>query len=513
MKRMTSILLILAIALSLTACGTKTNNSASGDSEKGIKEKLTVVLSGEPLNFNPQICNMLNAYIVEFLVYDTLVEKDDEGNIVPNLAESWEMTDDTHIRFKLRDDVYFSTGEKMTAEDVVFTINRCATGSTTKSTFKYFDGENTVAEDEHTVVIALTQPFASVYGFLTHAYSSIVCKSYVEAVGDDEAGLNPVGTGAYVLDKWVSGSSILLKKNESYWGEEGKSDYIEFKIITESANRAIELETGAADVVRDLATTDASRIDADDRLKLVSGPSYKTAFVGLNLSKEETGNAKIREALSCALDIETLAGAVYEQYAVPADSIMSTTIKEHASVSKHEYDVKKAKRLLAEAGYPDGITLTGRSQTNVDFKTASEVVQNMLKDAGIMANIEILDKATYSEKGKENGGTNITITSQTATTGDAYQAIGTIFSTTSRTGIINSNDERLEEMISEASAEYDDDRRKELYREIQDYIVNNHYAIPIAFTGILTGITKDVQNFRLSPANTPDFTYVFSHEN
>lgn len=477
-----------------------------------MKDTLTVVLSSEPVNLNPQVINMLNAYIVEFLVYDTLLQKDADGNILPNLATGWEMIDDTHVRFKLRDDVYFSNGQQMTAEDVVYTISRCVNSATTKSTYQYFDDVNTFAEDDFTVVIALKKPFAGVYSLLTHAYSSIVCKNYIEEVGDDEAGLNPVGTGAYLLEKWVSGSSILLKRNDNYWGEKGASEFIQFKIIPETANRAIELETGAADIALDIAITDASRIEAAEDLKLIHGPSYRTTFIGLNLGKEETSNPKIREALACALDIEALAEAVYEEYGTLADSIMSNTIPGHKTVRNHEYNVDKAKALLAEAGYPNGLTLSGRCQTIVEFKTIAEVVQNMWADAGIKAEIQVLDKATYSELGKKDGGTHITVTAQTATTGEAYQAIGTIFSTSSASGIINSSDTELESMIEKASATYDDTERNKIYEEIQDYIVNNYYAIPVAFTSILTGTTNEVQNFVHSPANTPDLTYVYSYE-
>ncbi len=512
-KKMISLLLAAAMCLSLSACGKKGTPGGPGDNgERVKKETMSVVLSSEPVNLNPQTCNMLNGYIVEALVYDTLLQVGPDGEIQPNLATEWEMIDDTHIRFKLREDAYFSSGEQMTSEDVVFTLKRCTEMSTTKSTFKFFDGENTKADGDFAVIVALKQPFAPVYSFLTHAYSSIVCKSYVEEVGDEVAGLEPIGTGAYVVDSWVAGSSILLKRNDKFWGEPGASDKIEMKVINEVANRAIELETGSSDIALDISANDGARIAENYDLKLMNDISYRTTFLGLNLSKDETANAKIREALSCALDIELLTDVVYEQYGIPADSIMSSSIIGHSPVSEHVYDVERAKKLLAEAGYPNGINLTGRCQTNVDFKTIAEIIQNMWKEAGINCEIQVLDKATYNELGKANNGTNITITSQTATTGNAYQAIGTVFSTASRNGIINSSDTKLDEMIAAAAAEYDDAARAKKYEEIQDYIVNNYYAIPIAFTDVLTGMRNTVEGYVHSPANTPDLTYVCAYE-
>ncbi len=518
MKKFLSILLASIMLVSFTACGSAESEAPStGDAESAPtgelvkKDTLSVVLSSEPTNLNPQVINMLNSYIIEFLIYDTLLEKDADGNIIPNLATEWEVIDDTHIRFKLRDDVYFSNGTHMTAEDVRFTIERAATYPTTTSTFSYFDAENTVVEDDYTIVIALHEPFSGIYNFLTHAYSSVVSKEYIEEVGDDVAGLEPIGTGAYTLDEWVTGSTITLKRNEEYWGTKGESEYIQFKIITEIASRAIELETGAADIALDLATNDAKRVSETEGLVLQTGPSYKTAFIGLNQSKEEMLDPKIREAMAISLDYEGIAYAVYGEYGTLAQSIMSTAIIGQMDVKDYTYDVERAKELLAEAGYPDGITLSGRCQQNSDFKKTAEIVQNMWKEAGINVDIQVLDKATYSEAGKTDGGTHVTVTSQTATTGDPFQAVGSLFSTASRIGIVNSVDENLDALINTAASLYEDEARNAAYAEVQDYIVNNYIALPIAYTNILTGTSDNVENFVISPANTPNLSQVYAY--
>ncbi len=516
MKKILSILLAAVMTLSFTAC-TSSSSEPTGETETAtgervVKDTLAVVLSSEPTNLNPQVINMLNSYIIEFLIYDTLLEKDAEGNIIPNLATEWEVVDDTHIRFKLRDDVTFSNGTPFTAEDVRYTIERAATYATTTSTFAYFDHENTVVEDDHTIVIALKEPFSGIYNFLTHAYSSIVSKEYIESVGDDVAGLEPVGTGAYTLDEWVTGSTITLKRNDNYWGELGASEYIQFKIITEIASRAIELETGAADIALDLATNDAKRISETEGLVLETGPSYKTAFIGLNQSKEEMLDPRIREAMAISLDYEGIAYAVYGDYGTLALSIMASPIIGHVDVKDYTYDVERAKQLLAEAGYPDGITLTGRCQQNSDFKKTAEIVQNMWKEAGINVDIQVLDKATYSEAGKTDGGTHVTVTAQTATTGDPFQAVGSLFSTASRIGIVNSVDENLDGLLNKAAGLYEDEARNAAYAEVQDYIVNNYIALPIAYTSILTGTSDNVENFVISPANTPNLSQVYAYE-
>lgn len=123
MKRIVPFLLSLIMLLSLCACGGKpVEGDQDVQGERQIKENLTVTLSVEPTTLNPHAVGQLNAYIVNYCIYDTLLKKDADGNIVPNVAKEYEPIDDTHIRFHLRDDVMFSNGEKLTAEDVLYTI-------------------------------------------------------------------------------------------------------------------------------------------------------------------------------------------------------------------------------------------------------------------------------------------------------------------------------------------------------------------------------------------------------
>ena len=514
MKKLISLIMAALMVFSLAACGGEAGKqtTGAGTADRKIKETLTVTISGEPTSLCPHAVGQLNAYIVDYCLYDTLLKKDSSGKIVANLAASWDQVDDTHIRLHLRDDVKFSNGDKMTAEDVVFTIKTITTHATTKSTYARFDGENTKAEDEKTVLLVLKQPFAAVYDFLTHPYSSIINKKVYEEIGADKYGQNPLGTGPYVLEKWTSGSNILLKRNDNYWGEKGKSAYINVKIITEQSNRFMELETGGTDIALSISTNDAKRLAEDKNLQLKTVDSYQVVFIALNQTKDETSNLLIRQAMAYATDTKQIASVVYGEYGSVGNSAMAPGIPEYQAQTTYEYSVEKAKEKLTEAGYPNGITLTGRVQTNAVFEKIAGMIPNMWEKAGIKIEIPVYDKATYTEKGKENGGTNISVTSQNATTGNAYQAVGTLFTTTSTTGLINNRDTKLEEMIAAAGAEFDDAKRKELYGEVQKYIIDNVLIIPVAFTKQVSGISVNVQNYEPSASNTPYLPSIYVYE-
>ena len=238
--------------------------------------------------------------------------------------------------------------------------------------------------------------------------------------------------------------------------------------------------------------------------------TFKVLFY-VKRQSEKSGH--VRKALAYATDAATIENVVYGEFGSVADSPVAQGVPEYSSCTTYEYNIEKAKELLAEAGYPDGITLTGRVQNNADFEAISAMIPNMWEKAGINIEINVYDKATYSEKGKENGGTNITVSAQTATTGNAYQAIGTLFSTTSTSGVVNNRDEMVDSLISEAAKEYDFSARKEKYAKAEQYIIDNVLIIPIAFTSQIYGVSKNVVDFDASPANIPILTYTYAYEN
>lgn len=180
------------------------------------------------------------------VVYDTLVVQNENGEIVPGLAESWEVIDDLTVRFHLREGVKFSNGQELTSEDVVYSLQRATTEPGSASMFSSFDGENTKAVDPYTVDICVKQPFAAIYNYLASSRGDIICKSAMEEMGGEAYGRQPVGTGPFVLSEWNTGDSLVLTRNENYWGDAPAYDKLTFRIITEAANRTIELETGRA---------------------------------------------------------------------------------------------------------------------------------------------------------------------------------------------------------------------------------------------------------------------------
>jgi len=518
-KTLTKILaIILVLSMTLCACssgGANTQDTTKSGSEQKttevsvIKSELKVALNGEPSNLDPQNNTELNAWAVQEEIYDKLIQKDSEGNFIADIATKWEIIDDTTTRFYLREDVNFSNGEKLTAEDVKFTLQRATTQNGSKSFFSTIDTEGITVVDDYTIDVKTTEPFAPLLAYLSSARGAILCKSALESMGDEAYGRNPIGSGPYALSEWSTGENIILEKRSDYWGEAGVSKTITFKFITEASTRAIELETGAVDAIYAVAETDTKRIEENQDLVLLSGPSYQIVYFTFDMDDAIVGNLKVRQAMAKAIDMKAVVDAVYGNSADVADGVMSPNVFGYKSIGVTEYDLEGAKALLSEAGYGDGITLSLKLDDNSSYKSIAEIVQNMWKQIGINVEITILDHATF-ESQKAAGEVQVGIGSSNAASGDPdHMFSGWLV------GIgyeARPFDEKILEFKSAGKVEYDDAKRIEIYGELQQYIYDNLYMAPIAFSKVVYGVTSKVENFECNPGRTPDLSKVTVYE-
>lgn len=520
-KSMTMILAMVLAIGTLAGCGGQTSSSASSDttteaasdtkaSEEAaapaaVKDTVTAVLKAEPSNVDPHGNTELVAMTTQVQIFETLVKKDENGEIVPGLAESWEQVDDKTIRFKLRENVKFHNGETLNADDVVFTIQRATEKPSSASIFAAFDAENTKKVDDLTVDVATKEPFAAVFNYLTSTRGGIVSKKAVEELGDDAFGRNPVGTGPFMFEDWVSGTSITLKRFDDYWGEKPAYSTLVLKFITETANRALEIEAGNADIVLDPATDDLDRLAETDGLQVVSGDSYGMSYISFSQDDEVVGDARVREALSLALNLDTMVESVYGEYASVAESVMPSTILYYKSQGTHEYDVEKAKALLAEAGYPNGLELTLNLPNSSEQQNIGVIAQNMWKEIGVTANISTASTSEVIAAGRR-GDNQVVVMAATYSTGDPGHALAD-FDTRSD-GFLRPVDKKVDELLDKGSAAYDSAERQTVYEELQDYIYHQYYMIGVANKTVNYIITDKVQNFYCDPGNIPSFAGV-----
>lgn len=516
MKR-TILAAVLAAALSIGAlagCGSsKTSSTTTTTTSDGktvsTRDTITFAINNEPGSLDPQNVSVVSGYQVIAQLYDTLVTRDNDGNILPALAESWEFTDDTTIRFYLRDDVYFHNGEQLTAEDVRFTIQRATEMAQSASIFKTFDGENTAVVDDLTVDVKLKEPFAGALSYLATSRGAIVSEKAVEELGEDEFGQNPVGTGPFKFVQWDSGDRIVMVKNEDYWGDKAAYENLIARIIPDASVRTMELESGGIDLLIGVnsADLDALRENPDITVEIGDGLTHEIWL--MSMTAEEFSDIRVREAMNIALDIPAIVETVWGELGEPADSVFSKGVFGHVSLGPIEQDQERARELLAEAGYADGFDTEITFGENAATQAALEVAQQMWSQVGINVTITPLEQATY----KDNNAAGITRFGRsnfTTTTGDPDHALANWQS--GYKGALNACDDHIDELMAQGRAEQDDEKRAEIYKELQEYCWNSYYSIPVVFTKASYAYNSKITNFEFATSEAPRLSQLIYSE-
>lgn len=408
-KKLLSTILALTVALSLLAgcAGTSSgpdSGSSSGTTDVGgsasSKDTLVIRVNSDPTSFDPYTSGYGNSLIITKSIFETLTTKDNEGNIKPGLATSWQWAEDgMSIDFKLREGVTFHNGEAFTADDVIWSLSTFRTQLNITETV--FDLGNIQKISETEIKIPLLQKAGDALARLCDITYAISNQKAIEEAGD-QYNWKPVGTGPYKFVSWVQGDEANLAANEAYWDGKPKIENLTMRIIPEASQAEIELELGNVDVVIGPDLTDVKRADAGD-VEGVSLGGYMDGNVWcllFNYDKPWTKELKLRQAISYAINKDDIVSAVYNGYASVSNQPMSKLFKgaynsEYDPSSYSTYDPEKAKQLLSEAGYEPGeLNLVMVTDQDATIVATAQLLKKNLEDVGIGLEIKSYDSAT-----------------------------------------------------------------------------------------------------------------------
>lgn len=471
----------------------RTEEGGSGEAGK-LRDTIVFAQSADATSLDPQAIVNMRSFDVYANMFDGLVALDENNKVIPALAESWEKIDDKSMRFKLRQGVKFHDGSTMTAEDVKFSFERMI-NSKIVSTYVSFL-ESVEIEDENTVVLKCSEPYAQMLITLTIPCCAIVPKAVVEA---DETGFaqKPVGTGPYKFVEWKESESITMEAFDGYWGQPAKTKNLVMKVIPEGAQRTIMLETGEIDVAYDVLANDAARIEENGDLTLLHqvGQKFGVVYFKAN-SKGPVGDPRVRQAIEYAVNKEELMQAILAGYG-QVGKLYATpmTAGYDAAGDGSEYSVDKAKALMTEAGYPDGFDLaiyTTEAQTYVEI---AQILQSQLQEVGINATITTLEQNTLNQKVYDGEEIEMRINFYNSLTGDMDFVMSKLVTTAYGQTYFN---EKVDEIQKRAKAEFDDAKRNEIYGEFLDLMAKDMPWMTLYYEENLVGINKKVQDFSMS---------------
>lgn len=390
MKKLIALLLSLCTMLTVVGCSNKADTA-----DNGAKDTLVVAQGADPTSLDPYGTTDSPAIRVAHCVFETLVTRDDEGNIAPMLAESWDIEDDCTYIFHLRKGVKFHNGEELKASDVAFSFSKIAESPHASSIRATIDFENSKALDDYTFEMKLTEPFGPILNHLSHAVMAIVNeKAYTEA--GDQVNEKPCGTGPYKFVAWYPADRIEMVAFDDYWGEKAAITNLTWRTIPEIASRSIEVEAGTVDVAIDIQASELARLEKVEKVTTFKEERSSINFICLNNLIAPFDNVKVRQAINMAIDVDAICNVVYQGTGAVAQAPMSKSVWAYNdNLPPHERNVEKAKELLAEAGYPDGFTCTMTCDQNQQRLDTAEMVQMQLAEIGITMKIASMERGTF----------------------------------------------------------------------------------------------------------------------
>lgn len=502
-KTLRILCLVLAFAL-LSACGTpaanEENSAVSGSTGDNVgtvsDEVMYVFLDAEPRALYPQFGNMTQGMItVGECMYEYLTYWDSAtASVVPGLAASWEAIDANHWRFHIREDVVAENGSKFTAEDVYYSFKVGCEGTDVAAWSRLFDIENFKVEDEYTIVLATKTPAPTLPEVLTKSAYGMLSMSGVESSGGLEAQqLAPhCCTGKYVFDEWVSGQYIRLVRNENYWDKDNMGYFaaIEFTFVGDAATRVMALQSGEADYSYGLTTAQIQSLDGSSTVRPCVYESPNAHCVVFNCGKAPFDDARVREALYYLIDPAECSMLTTNGKASVSNSMLGTSSPYYSAPSNVErkVDVEKAKALLADAGYANGLTISAKYSGD---STLYEVIQSQLAKGGVTLELIPTEYATIKSTMREGTYDLYIDVVKTTDIIQTFQLLDARVGYKNNAGGAQCSDAALHSILDQAYSELDAAAALEEYAEIQDYVRDNHIIIGLYDSLVYTAMSND----------------------
>ncbi len=489
----------------------------------------------DPQTLDPHSANLLATSRVTGNVYEPLVWRDREWKVIPWLATSWSRPDARTWRFRLREGVKFHDGSTLSADDVVFSVER-ALSPTSQLKVALQGVERALRVDALTVDLVMREPNPALLSHLTNFRIMSRAWSLKHGAGrpqdytakeDTYASRNANGTGAFRVKERQTDVRTVLAAHADWWGHaagrnEGNLAEVVMLPIKSNATRLAALLSGEVDFVLDPPTQDVARLRAAPHLKVVEGGELRVQYVAFDVFRDDLLHGKaggtnpfrdlrVRQAVAHAIDAEAIRAKVMRGFSRPTGSILVPGVQGYAAEADRRvpHDREKARRLLAEAGYPDGFEVTldaGNIQPAADIAQAVAV---MLSQVGIRVRPNIVPQSSYFPKIEKHDTSFYVLSWGSGITADALYTLQALLHTANRKGEGDFNlgrwsHPRMDELVQQLQVEGDPARRDALAREAQLLAARELPLVPIHQPLIPWAMRKGVTAW-FSPVNTVYF--------
>jgi peptide/nickel transport system substrate-binding protein len=502
-----------ALATIIAACSGASDPS-SGD---GPRDTLVFAASADATTLDPHNTTDTESDQVIMMMYETLIGFDDQMQIVPRLAERWDVgPDGVTWTFHLREGIRFHDGTPFNAEAVRLNFERVLDPEANHKRLILFNMFDRVeAVDDRTVRIVTKYPFGAFEPTMAHVSAAIVNPTVAAKSGKD-FGLGAdraSGTGPYRIASWRKDQEIVLERNDDYWGEKGKTRRIVYRPIPEAAARVLALEAGDVDVITRVPAADTARLERLPDLRVTKTPSVGMQQFRFNLTKKPFNDTRVRLAISYAINRRAIVDNLVSSFARPSTSALTPIMRGYVNLGEIPYDPDRAKQLLKEAGLPDGfktkIWTTPRYPMGVEL---AEALAADLRKVGIECTIEVVEWGSmvqyWAGLPPEKNPQEIFIMGAGASTADADWGLRPIF----RSAPTNENNygyysnAEFDRVIEAAMRETDAGKRQALYKRAQEIVyLEDPGAVWLFDTLYVVASRRSVEGVTPSPLGAVTF--------
>ena len=509
MKKILSLFLALIMACTVLSGCSDGSNTPGADGNNGLNKERAenheiVVGIAQDLedSLDPHMSTSAGTREVLFNIYEGLMKITPDGGLTPAVAEKCEVSDDgTVYTFTLRNGVKFHNGEPVTAEDVVYSINRCADTSNGKPLVSAFSVIRSVrAVDEKTVTVTIDEANLD---FISYMTTAIIPKDY------DALDTMPMGTGPFKFVSRAVQDNIVVERFDGYWGEAASLTKVTYKIYEDSTALLMALNAGSIDLCAHLTASQVAQLGG--QFQVLEGTMNLVQAVYLNNKTAPFDNEKVRQALCYAINREEIMSFVADGHGTALGSSIYPAFTKYFMpelVDYYKYDTAKARELLAEAGYPDGFDMTimvaSNNQPHVD---TAEVVAQQLRAVGVNASVQLVEWQTWYEKayqGRDFQATIVGLDAHNVTARDLLER----FTSDHAKNFINYSNDEYDRLFKEAISAKNETEQVELYKQMEELLTKTAANLYIQDLCDLVAIRSDLTGLQFYPTFVLDLSTV-----
>lgn len=508
MKKLVSLFLSL-VMVGAVLCGCGGGSSQGDEGSNGVQNERKanneiVVAIAQDLedSLDPHASAAAGTREVLFNVYEGLVKTGPDGELIPAVAERYDISDDGLVyTFTLREGVKFHNGDPVTAEDVIYSINRCAGNSGDSALVSALSAiQDLKATDERTVTFRLEQPDMELIYFLTAA---IIPQS-----SEGQTGFIP-GTGPFQLVSRSPQENIIMERFDDYWGTPAKVSKVTYQIYEDSTALMMALKGGSVDICAHL--TSAQTAQLGDDFTVAEGTMNLVQAVYLNNAVAPFDNQQVRQALCYAIDRQSIMDMIADGHGTALGSSIYPAFTKYflpELVQKYPYDPAKAKELLAQAGYPNGFDMTISVPSNYQpHMDTAEVVAEQLRAVGVNVTIQPMEWGVWHEqvyKGRDFQATLVGLDASAMTA----RALLERFTSDHAKNFVNYNNPDYDALFTQAMNASDDTQQAEIYKQMETMLSDTAANLYIQDLADLVAMRQNLAGLEFYPIYVLDLSTV-----